>query len=78
MPYLPYEKGAWDFLPQYVDSDPLLLSSDNWRNANTIKNSELPKHYDNVCAEFDKVLEEHGYKRDKLNYTVINNIRQHQ
>ena len=71
LPYLSYEKCAWDFLPQYVDSDPLLLSSENWRNAQLIKNTDLPKWYDHVCSEFDKVLEKHGYKRDKFNYTVL-------
>ncbi len=72
LPDQAWEKCAWDFLPQYVDSDPLLLSSDNWRNADLIKNSNVPAAYDNVCKEFDKVLEKHGYKRDKFNYIVTN------
>ena len=37
-----------------------------------IKNSNVPDCYDNVCKEFDKVLEKYGYKRDKFNYTVTN------
>lgn len=72
LPYLNWEKCAWDFLPEYINSDPLLLSSDNWRNADIIKNSNVPAAYDNVCKEFDKVLEKHGYKRDKFNYKVTN------
>ncbi len=72
LPYLNWEKCAWDFLPEYINSDPLLLSSDNWRNADIIKNSNVIDCYDNVCKEFDKVLEKHGYKRDKFNYKVTN------
>ena len=71
LPYLDNEKATWDFLPQYVDSDPLLLTN-NWQDADLIKESNVPDCYDNVCKEFDKVLEKHGYKRDKLNYTVTN------
>ena len=68
LPYLTHEKCAWDFLPEYLDSEPLLLSSDSWRNTDLIKNSNVTQCYDEVCSEFDKVLEKHGYKRDGLNY----------
>ncbi len=72
LPYLNWEKCAWDFLPEYIDSDPLLLSSDNWMNSELIKNSNVIECYNDVCKNLDAILEKHGYKREKLNYNVTN------
>ena len=74
LPYLDNEKATWDFLPEYVDSDPLLLTN-NWQDADLIKESNVPDCYDNVCKEFDKVLEKHGYKRNGKYYQVLSENR---
>ena len=67
-PYLDREKGCWDVLPSYIDTLPEIYSPTEWRSAEFLKNTEMPAAYDNVAAEFDKVLAAHGYKRRGYNY----------
>ncbi len=72
LPYLSYKKAPWDFLPEFVNENPELYSPTEWRNVDIFKVSGVPSAYDNVCAEFDKVLEHHGYKRNGCIYDVTN------
>ncbi len=68
LPYLDHDKGCWDILPEYIDTLPEIYSVTGWREAEFIKNSDVPKAYDEVCAAFDKLLLEYGYERCGYNY----------
>lgn len=72
VPYLENKKIAWDLLPSFANNYPDLFNAGSWMNVDFIKNSDVYESYKNVCNEFDKVLAEHGYTRDKLNYKVTN------
>lgn len=72
LPYLDYKKAPWDFLPAFVEGKPELYSPTEWRNVDFIRESKVPEAYDNICAEFDKVLARHGYRRGGLFYDVTN------
>lgn len=68
---IPRGKGfdaAWDMLPSYMSENPQLYDPNRWFEAELIKNTEVYRHYKNVCSEFDKVLALHGYERSGVNY----------
>lgn len=58
----------WDWLPQDWLADPILLDPFRWHENEVFARSEVRAAYDRVCAEFDRVLAEHGYVRDGLWY----------
>ena len=71
---LPYEGAkdiCWDIMPEYVNTLKNIYSPDKWQEEDFIKSSDMPRYYDEVCTEFDKVLAKHGYIRDGYNYKVI-------
>lgn len=71
LPYEVEDKIPWDLLPTFVDENPDIYNVEKWKSVDFIRNSGVPQYYDSVCKEFDKVLEKHGYKRDGVNYKVI-------
>ena len=54
----------WDWLPQDWLADPILLDPDRWHEHPVFAASEVRPAYDRVCAAFDEVLAEHGYRRE--------------
>ena len=74
LPYLTDRKtkACWDILPEYINNEvPDIYSLDGWKESNLIKNTIVEQSYNNVIAEFDKVLEQHGYRREGTMYKVI-------
>ncbi|MBQ8309417.1 MAG: histidine phosphatase family protein [Clostridia bacterium] len=69
-PYLDKPHLAWDVLPSYMEQQPMLYSSTAWREAEVLRDSEMPQLYDEVCGELDRVLANHGYVREGLSYRV--------
>lgn len=63
---------AWDWLPEDMNKHPLLYSSTNWMDDPIVKDSSFLKDYIATTNKLDEILEEHGYKRDGMNYKVIN------
>ena len=57
------QRHIWDFLPRDFCPQEDLYQKDGWKESDWIKNTDVPRHYDNVCAELDKVLAKHGYIR---------------
>ncbi len=70
LPYADKPKIVWDLFPEFVNDHPELYSPD-WYTADFIKQSGIKAAYDEVCAQFDKVLKEHGYERDGFNYKAV-------
>ena len=70
LPYLDRKKGCWDILPSFIKERGELYSPEGWRSVDFIKDSTVPERYDTVCRLFDGVLNENGYKRDGLCYSV--------
>ena len=69
-PYIEREKCCWDVLPSYANTIPELYSPTEWKNAEFLRGTGVPAAYDNVIAEFDRVLAEHGYRRNGSIYTA--------
>lgn len=76
VPYKEKPCSAWDFPTDFLVKYPELYSIDGWRNADFIKSSDYAMHHDNVIAEFDRLLEKHGYKRNGLIYDVTDSNRE--
>ena len=54
----------WDWLPQDWSSDPLLLDHARWWEHEVFKAKQIGQAYQRVIREFDRVLAEHGYRRE--------------
>ena len=70
LPYLEAPECAWDLRPSFASEQEGLYSPDGWHNVDHIKASNATRRYSEVCAEFDKTLEKHGYRRNGRIYEV--------
>ena len=61
----------WDFKPTYITSQKDLYNDEKYLKTELMKSGNVKKYYDYVTDEFDKLLSEHGYKRDGKIYRVI-------
>ncbi len=71
LPYMREYDACWDILPEYVNKFPELYIKDKWKNVEFIKESNVANDYDEVCAQFDKVLANHGYVRNGVVYDAV-------
>ena len=69
-PYNNEPDSCWDVLPEYVNTLQNIYHPTLWKEEEFIKNSDVPKCYDYVVKNLDKILENHGYVRDGFNYKV--------
>lgn len=54
----------WDLLPEFWTNEPSMYDNERWHQQPFFKEAGVAEHYRQVCDEFDKLLEKHGYKRD--------------
>ena len=67
------KKGhCWDLLPRDFVNDEKFFDINEWYNTELYKNTTVKDEYNRVCAEFDKLLEKHGYTRQGKHYNVLN------
>lgn len=52
-----------DFAPEYLSDNALLFDPVRWGDADIMKSGDIRREYDRVCGEFDRLLENYGYKR---------------
>ncbi len=71
VPYEDKDRECWDLLPEFAEENPLLYSPEHWREADFLKNTEIPAEYDRVCAALDALLAEHGYRREGFSYRAV-------
>lgn len=57
-----------DFVPGYLNGNPLLFDLDRWGEAGIMKSGGIREEYDRVCEAFDRLLERYGYKRNGYCY----------
>lgn len=66
-----YEKRiVWDMMPSYYSRHPELFDAKAWRSSDIAKASNAEEKYDEVTASFDKLLQDHGYRRNNGIYSV--------
>ena len=63
------ERHNWDFLPRDIENYPELITHE-FLDSDFGKPVKMKELYDEVIKEFDKTLEEHGYKREGSYYKV--------
>ena len=66
-----YSFVPWDWLPSDWLQDPRLLDWIRWRENEIMAAEDVGRKYDRVTAEFDKLLEAHGYRRNGLLYDAV-------
>ena len=64
------KRHNWDFYPEELSRHPEILTHD-FLTSEIGKSANLKPLYDEVIKEFDKTLEEHGYRREKNYYRVM-------
>lgn len=71
VPYLDKEKHSWDLWPEFVEQRPELYHPTLWRTADFLQGTDVLAAYDEVCREFDALMERYGYVRDGLCYKAV-------
>lgn len=69
-PHIDGMRCAWDWLPADWTEQKYFYEKDSWADVELMKNARVQEEYDWVTTEFDALLEEHGYKREKQYYRV--------
>ncbi|MCR5153228.1 MAG: histidine phosphatase family protein [Lachnospiraceae bacterium] len=69
-PYTGKERVGWDFYPRYFTKERLMYDPDKWVESPIYKNSDMPAKYEEVKSGLDKILLEHGYRRNGRFYSV--------
>lgn len=71
-PDRPGQRGVcWDWLPQDYSVRDCFYDAEHWMEDPAIEDSDVKAYYAEVCGEFDRLLEEHGYKREGRIYRAI-------
>ncbi len=61
---------VWDMAPGYFAAHPEYADSTGWRNTKVAAKSDLLEVYDEVTAQFDRLLASYGYVREGRGYRV--------
>lgn len=61
---------AWDWLPQDWTSEERYYSKDHWFETPIMQEGHVKEAYDHVAENLDRLLAEHGYRRDGKIYRV--------
>ncbi|MCR5066708.1 MAG: phosphoglycerate mutase family protein [Erysipelotrichaceae bacterium] len=64
-------RGFWDIFPECFWQDPLMMDNDSWRQSRICAASNMAQLYDSVTSGFDRLLEEHGYRREGKIYRAV-------
>lgn len=62
---------AWDWLPEDWLREERFYQYDRWLEPKAMADSDVPKLYRWVTENFDRVLENHGYRREGNYYRVL-------
>ena len=65
----------WDFLPSFYTKNDDLYDPKTYLETEVMKSGNIKHYYDYVTSNFDKILEENGYKRSGKYYEVIDSNR---
>lgn len=63
---------CWDWLPQDWMADERFFTAEHWFENEAMQGGNVKDTYDHVIAEFDALLEKHGYIRDGKCYRAVN------
>lgn len=71
VPYKSEKQINWDFLPSYFTKNDDFYDNNKYLDSKVMKSGNVKEYYMEVVAEFDKLLETHGYKREGRTYKVL-------
>lgn len=60
----------WDMLPSYWTEHPEYMDLEGWRESAIAKCSDMIPVHDHIIEEFDRLLADHGYERERYHYKV--------
>ena len=62
---------CWDWLPQDIEKEPAFYDKDGWLDTKVMAEGGIRAEYEWVCAGMDRLLERHGYRRERLHYRAV-------
>lgn len=72
---VPYQKQKqsvpWDLMPSFYLKEKDLYDPEKYLDHPVLQTGNVKEHYNHVCHEFDKLLEEYGYVRHDNYYDAI-------
>ena len=63
-------QSCWELLPS-VWADEKIYYTDNWYKTDLMQSDNVEEEYRKVIAEFEVLLEKHGYKREGKHFKVL-------
>lgn len=62
--------SPWDMLPPYWTTKPEMYDREAWRDLPVFKNSNVPERYDIIAEGFEKLMLQHGLKKEGQYYRI--------
>lgn len=62
---------CWDYMPAEWTADPAMMTAEWYKNAASCIGTNVEEEYHFVVDNLDRLLEEHGYKRDGMIYRAV-------
>lgn len=62
---------SWDWMPSEWTARPGFYDKDRWMDEPEFAAANMRTYYKSVCDGLDGLLEQHGYKREGLNYRAV-------
>ncbi len=66
-------KSPWNMPPELWVNDPNNYCINSWKDAEILQGSKIVEKYEGVCEQFDKLLEDNGFKRNGGLYEITEN-----
>ena len=63
--------NAWDWLPEDWTAEPAFFDKDTWESVEIMKEGHVGEMYQTVAEGLDKILADHGYRREGLYYRTV-------
>lgn len=67
------KRKTWNILPRIWQKERDVFSIDTWEKSELYSSADMPEKYEFVTKNLDKLLENHGAKRDNIIYKGENN-----
>lgn len=69
-------KSPWNMPPEIWTGDSDLYDINRWKQSRLLKGSKVVETYEANCAEFDRLLSEHGYIREGNIFKIAENAEE--
>lgn len=62
---------VWELRPEDWTAVPEFYEKDRWYHVPVMKENGVKERWEEVCCGLDRLLEQHGYKREEIHYRAV-------